>query len=79
MKFKTVATTKLISENPKVDLKLSDDSLSLILFFLQIARSHILKRMRNTKMGCNGRPKRRIFSVVGSNGLMQILDMESQE
>ncbi|KAI7893339.1 anaphase-promoting complex, cyclosome, subunit 4-domain-containing protein [Mucor mucedo] len=61
MKFKTIATTKLITENPK------------------IARSHALNKMRNTKIGCNGRPKRRIFSVVGSNGLIKILDMEDNQ
>lgn len=35
--------------------------------------------MTNVKLGCNGQPRRRILSVVGSNGLMKVLDMEVQE
>jgi hypothetical protein len=34
--------------------------------------------MINVKIGCNGLPRRRIISVVGSNGLMKILSMEEE-
>jgi hypothetical protein len=35
--------------------------------------------MIGVKLGCNGVPRRRIMSAVGSNGLMKVLSMEEGE
>ncbi|KAK4518358.1 uncharacterized protein ATC70_001711 [Mucor velutinosus] len=42
-------------------------------------RSQQLDRMIQVKLGCNGAPRRRILSVVASNGLLKVYFMDKSE
>ncbi|OAC98064.1 hypothetical protein MUCCIDRAFT_115581 [Mucor lusitanicus CBS 277.49] len=42
-------------------------------------RSQELDNMIQVKLGCNGAPRRRVLSVVGSNGMLKVYYMDSSE
>lgn len=42
-------------------------------------RSQLLQRMIQVKLGCNGAPRRRVLSVVASNGLLKVYYMDKSE
>lgn len=55
-----------------VNSKLSSSELTYV-------RTQQLDRMIQVKLGCNGAPRRRVLSVVASNGLLKVYFMDKSE